>query len=137
MKSKVFIVLGAVVAITLFSTVDRCFAQLINYDRLKKVQERKTAGATAAKVAPAPEIPMPAWRKTMPKVTTKAEQPYDVNNDGKLQPAEVKIFLRDILDEIDKKGGILISSPVLKEYDTSGDSIISRYEAEKIKQDVR
>ncbi|HOW34798.1 MAG TPA: hypothetical protein PL155_00070 [Candidatus Omnitrophota bacterium] len=128
------VVLAAVLVVASHS-----FAQLINYDRLNKTRAQKglppiPVPGKAADVAQPPE---PFWAKGDTKVTTKEEEAYDVNNDGKMQKAEVKIFLRDNLDEIDKKGGVTVSSPILKAYDKSGDGVVSRLEAEKIRQEVR
>ena len=110
-------------------------AGLIDYERLNKIRARK---ATQPKTPPkAPEEEKPKWVVTEPVVKSDIEKKYDVNRDGKLQLAEVKIYLRDILDVIDEKGGITINSEILKEYDKNRDGVISKYESGKIKDLVR
>ena len=86
---------------------------------------------------PPANVSLPFWMQTEPQVKTKKEEMYDSNRDGKLQKAEVKIFLRDVIDEANQKGGYQIDSPILKEYDKSGDNIISKYEAQEISKVVR
>lgn len=138
MKGQRLAVWIAVLAVILI-VASHSFAQLINYDRLNKARAQKGLAPipVPGKTTDVSQPPEPFWAKGDTKVTTKEEQAYDVNNDGKLQKAEVKIFLRDNLDEIDKKGGVTVSSPILKAYDKSGDGIVSRLEAEKIRQEVR
>ena len=119
----------------LFAVLKVSSAGLIDYS----ARERRTGGAgPVSRPRPAPPVAdtRPSWMKTEPKVTKKSEEAYDINRDGKLQTAEVKIFLRDTLAEIDKKGGVLVNSDILKEYDKSGDGIVSRYEAEALRKDV-
>ena len=78
----------------------------------------------------------PAWQKDWPEVKNQDEDRYDINRDGKLQTAEVKIYLRDVIKEVMDKGGFRVNSNVLKAYDKNRDGVISKYELEQIRQDV-
>ena len=74
--------------------------------------------------------------RTAPQVKTDNERTYDVNRDGKLQPAEVKIYLRGIIEIVEKKGGFTVNSDILKEYDKNKDGLISRIEVQDLKRDT-
>ena len=136
-----FLVLFLAQSFVITCVVGNSFAGLIDYNRLQKQGKALPTGGRAKAKAAAPTAPTqdtrPGWMKTEPKVTSKVEQPYDSNNDGKLQTAEVKIFLRDVLDQINEKGGYTINSDILKEYDKNKDGVISRYEAQDITNTVR
>lgn len=80
---------------------------------------------------------LPAWMIELPLAKSKTEKKYDVNRDGRLQKYETKIYLRDVLDTVDEKGGYTLDSDVLKEYDKNKDGFISRLEAIEIKNQVR
>jgi hypothetical protein len=112
-----------------------CEAQagLINYQRRNKGGAPVRAGARAA----VPAAPVgPAWIATPPAVKNSVEKAYDVNRDGKLQPAEVKIYLRGVIETIESKGGFTINSDILKEYDKNKDGLISRSELPDLKRDA-
>lgn len=109
-------------------------AGLINYDRRNKPGVAPSRGGAPARV-PAPVV-VPAWMKTPPGVKNAAEKVYDVNRDGKLQPAEVKIYLRSVIETIESKGGFTINSDILREYDKNRDGVISRYELPDLKRDA-
>ena len=111
-------------------------AGLIDYERLNKNKTPKAA-QQAKEQKPPEEDTRPKWMITEPVVKTETEKKYDINRDGKLQLAEVKIYLRDTLDVINEKGGITINSEILKEYDKNKDGVISKYESIKIKDLVR
>ncbi len=130
---RIFIVLGGSIIAILMLWLDSR-AGLIDYERLQKIKSKKAAQEAAQKKA---EEDKPKWVVTQPPVKTDIERRYDINRDGKLQLAEVKIYLRDTLDVIDEKGGITINSDILKEYDKNKDGVISRYESTKIKDLVR
>ncbi len=133
---KAIVLLGFIVMSLFIINTHPCFAGLIDYDRLNKIKAKKQSAATPKKTQAA-EDTRPAWLKGEPKVTSKIEQEYDINRDEKLQSAEVKVFLRDVLDQIDEKGGYTINSDILKEYDKNRDGVVSRYEAEAIRKQVR
>lgn len=126
-------------AIFLLAILNNSWAGLIDPNKPRKtnasIYKKKPAGQALEKREA--EKPLPSWLKSEPKVTTDAEKTYDINRDGKMQSSEVKIFLRDVVDEAQEKGGYRFDSPVLKEYDKNGDSVISRYEAEEINKLVR
>ena len=117
------------VAITLI-VLNISYAGLINYERREKV---RTAAGQAKTQGP----PLAQWMIELPLVKNDYEKKYDSNRDGKLQTAEVKIFLRDIIDVIDNKGGFTVNSDILKEYDKNKDGLISREEGKLIKEHVR
>ncbi len=77
--------------------------------------------------------PEPRWRLQAPDATGAVERRYDINRDGILQTAETKIFLRDVIDVIEAKGGYTINSDILKEYDKNKDGVISKIELPEIK----
>jgi hypothetical protein len=130
----------AVYAACLLTFVYQAQAGLINYERRNKstpAAARKTGAYPSRPTAAAPvEVPMAAWLKTPPGVKNAAEKAYDVNRDGKLQSAEVKIYLRDVIKVIESKGGFTINSDVLKEYDKNRDGVISRFELPDLKRDT-
>ncbi len=119
--------------------VSSVFAGLIDYERLKRIQDRRRLAEEAAKSqAPSQEDDSIAqWMIVEPKVKAKIEGDYDVNHDGKLQAVEVKIFLRYVLGQVREKGGYTHDSDVLMEYDKNKDGLISRLEAEQISKDAR
>lgn len=110
-------------------------AGLIDYDRLNKIRAEQ-AGSKTGKLD-IDDKDIPTWFKVEPKVTIKDEQIYDVNRDGRLQTAEVKIMFRDLLDVVAEKGGAMYTSPIVKEYDKNKDGLINKYEAEDIARHVR
>ncbi len=113
------------------------FAGLVNYDRIK----RRSGGAAAKPATPAsPAKPAvdtrPMWMRQAQPATTASEKKYDTNRDGILQTAEVKIFLRDVIQVVDTKGGYTVDSNLLKEYDKNRDGLISRTEIIDVKTDA-
>lgn len=132
---KRFILSLSVCAACLLMSIFDAQAGLINYGRRNNPGAPAPArgGAQAKAVAPAA---VPAWMKTPPGVKNAAEKVYDVNRDGKLQPAEVKIYLRSVIETIESKGGFTINSDVLREYDKNRDGVISRYELPDLKRDA-
>ena len=64
------------------------------------------------------------------------EKHYDINKDGYLQIPEVKIFLRTVIAEANEKGGYMIDSDILKEYDKNRDSYITKSEALEMAADI-
>lgn len=140
--SRKFFMLSAIVIMTMIS-IDLAHAGLINYDRRgtrggaaapATGGYRRPAPAAAAPAAPA--LAVPAWVKQSPRVTTADERRYDINRDGLLQTAEVKIYLRDVIDGVVQKGGFTVNSDILKEYDKNKDGVINSYELADIRKDV-
>jgi hypothetical protein len=145
--------IGSVAAIFVLAAVGHARAGLINYDRQKPGQTAPSATTVkpvatvkpaavktvpVVKPAAAQEIVVagPNWMITVPVAQNDVEKGYDINSDGKLQTAEVKIYLRDVVDEVDTKGFKAVDSGVLKEYDRNQDGLISAAEADKIREDV-
>lgn len=124
------------VLILVFSICE-CYAGLIDYERLKRIRARK-AGLPVPQETPAEKGDelVPKWLIEEPKVTSKIDRDYDINRDGRLQSAEVKTFLRDVLEEIEKKGGYTINSDILKEYDKNKDGVVSKNEVKLLKEQV-
>ncbi|VAW13401.1 hypothetical protein MNBD_BACTEROID05-832, partial [hydrothermal vent metagenome] len=69
-----------------------------------------------------------------PKVSTRIERIYDMDRDGNLQEDEILEFFSDVVDSVKKKGRFLVSSDLLKSFDTNSDGKISRYESLAIKK---
>ena len=116
---------------------DAGYAQLIDYERLERRKtEKRSLFAQPPPAVSSMGEDVPEWIKETPAVTNQVEQRYDSNRDGKLQSFEVRIFLRDVLDTIDAKGGYTVNSDILKEYDINRDGIISVTEAKKIREDI-
>lgn len=123
MKKDVFVV--SLVVLLLLGVFEPVSAGLIDYDR------RSRRLGTSKEDAP-------EWWKAEPDVKNKLERRYDINRDGKLQTAEVKILLRDVVDEIQEKGRYSVySSDILKEYDKNRDRVIDKTEVEGIIKHVR
>ena len=133
---KIVLSLALCAAIT-FISVYHAQAGLINYGRRNKAATPATGGykAQPAKAAVPAQV-APLWMRTAPQVKTDNERTYDVNRDGKLQPAEVKIYLRGIIEIVEKKGGFTVNSDILKEYDKNKDGLISRIEVQDLKRDT-
>ena len=127
-------------SVALIMTITFCslaHAGLINYKR------RGTGGAAPTGGGynrPAPQAAAPAtgpsWKRQSPRAETADEKKYDINRDGLLQTAEIKIYLRDVIDGIAQKGGYTVDSNILKEYDKNKDGVISAYELPEIRNDV-
>ena len=91
--------------------------------------------APAAPAAPAVDT-RPMWMRQAQSAATATEKRYDLNRDGVLQTAEAKIFLRDVIQVVDSKGGYTVDSDLLREYDKNRDGLISRTEIIDVKADV-
>ena len=50
-----------------------------------------------------------------------------------MQTNETKNYLKDVIMEVEKRGGYRVNSRILQEYDTNRDGIISRAELAKIR----
>lgn len=108
-------------------------AGLINYERRKS---RSGEGAPSTQRAAPAQPSGPSWTRESPRVRTSEERRYDINRDGLLQTAEVKIFLRDIIDIITQRGGYTVNSDILREYDKNRDGVISSTELPQLSSDV-
>lgn len=119
-------VLGVVVClmVIILSAGRIVHAGLINYERRNRLLRGE------------PTAELPGWMKKIPLVKNRYERRYDVNRDGKLQTAEVKVLLRDVVRLVEKKGGALIRSDILLEYDESNSGIIELDELDKLKEDA-
>ncbi len=125
---------GSLIVMTAVFFLSTCqaHAQLIDWNRRRRALERANKEKKEEM-----KKELPQWVSTLPMVNNSDERRYDVNRDGYLQLAETKIFLRDVVDDIDGRGGIAVHSDILKEYDDNDDGVISREEAEAIKKHVR
>ncbi|OGX08184.1 MAG: hypothetical protein A2Z88_03325 [Omnitrophica WOR_2 bacterium GWA2_47_8] len=121
----------------IFFIAETCHAGLINYQRRnRRGGAPAPAGGKASPAAAPVQKTMAKWMQILPSVTNQNEQRYDVNNDGKLQTAEVKTYLRDVLNVIDSKGGFTVNSEILKEYDKNKDGLVTREEARLLREHV-
>jgi len=136
---------GSAVIVFLFMLTNMCYAGLINYQRRNR---RMGGGGGEDAPAAAPvrgrrimdEESLAGWMKKLPVITWRDNRKlrrYDINRDNKLQTAEVKVYLRDVMEKIQAKGGYTIDSTILKEYDRNRDGVVSRYEARKITEHLR
>ena len=105
------------------------YAQLINYGRRNRFVGNRNASEN--------EEDLPAWALELPKVKTREERRYDINRDGKLQSAEVKVFLRDVIERVEKRSYVNVTSDILRGYDMNKDGVINTYELDKIKEHVQ
>jgi len=86
-----------------------------------------------------PAVPLTFWQATPPKVNGEIEKRYDINRDKILQSAEIKILLRDVVDEVTENKAYFYNtadSALLKEYDKNKDGIIDNIEIKIIEQDL-
>ena len=77
-----------------------------------------------------------SWRQAKSKVNTPLEKKYDANQDGWLEPSEIKNMLRDRYALIQTNGKVKVDTPIEAEYDDDGDGILNRKEAEDLKADL-
>ncbi len=106
-------------------------AQLINYGRRNQIVD---GNPEPAKVN---DETIPKWAKELPKVVNSSERRYDINRDGLLQSAEVKVMLRDVMEAVETKGSVAVYSDILKDYDKNKDRYITPAELDKIREDTR
>ncbi|MFP4472777.1 MAG: hypothetical protein ACLFPX_02760 [Candidatus Omnitrophota bacterium] len=117
-------------AVCLLFSVQIVSAQLINYGRRNKYLKGRSDVEEG-------EETLPEWVRELPRVINDLERRYDVNRDGLLQTAEVKVFLRDVIDEVSRRNRIEIETDILKEYDKNNDRMIELFELERIRKDVQ
>ena len=77
-----------------------------------------------------------AWLTKKAKVNNKHEMQYDANQDGWLQPDEIKTMLRAKHEKIAAKRRYQVDSPIEAEYDADNDGFINEQEAEALKEDL-
>lgn len=77
-----------------------------------------------------------SWRHAKSKVNTKLEAEHDANNDGWLEPDEIKNYLSARQELIKSKGKAKVNSKVEAEYDLDNDGIINIQEAKIMKEDI-
>lgn len=98
---------------------------------------KATTSAAPAKAAAVEAVAtVPSWVTSAPMAQTEEEKKYDMNSDGELQPSEVRIYLRDVIDNVSSLGEVPADSSILKAYDTNSDGVISKGESEKLLEDV-
>ena len=124
-KKSMKILITLLITSFIFTTLS--YAGLINYERRLKNLKKK-AGTTDTILA--------KWMKKLPRVDRRIRR-YDVNRDGVLQTAEVKIFLRDVVEDIDLRGGFFVNTDILLEYDKNKDKVIDRDEVGLIKKHLK
>lgn len=109
-------------------------ASLLNHEEPAPVVQPDTQDQVPT---PASQPGPPQWKQNLPKVVTREEKRYDVNHDGYLQSAEVRVFLRDVAEEAQASGAVKIDSDILKEYDSNMNGEIDPQEAQKVIEDTR
>lgn len=163
MRKGLTVVLALIV---LTSVVSLASAQMVNYGRrakrtgapppppppatkAKSVQVQPVKKVEAIPVEPVKKVEaMPvepvkkvepalsAWATVPQSIQNEAQEKNDMNGDGQLQPFETKIYLRDIIDEVQATGGSVADTDILKSYDGNGDGRIDETELARILEDV-
>ena len=129
MKKAVY--LGLIVVLFSAFCAQIVAAQLIDYSR-----RNKTQAAPAAR--PAAVMPATTTASTSTaKALTRQERRYDLNGDGVLQSDEMTMFLKDVVDGVEKDGRYVVNSDILKQYDSNDDGYISKYEAAAIMRVIK
>ncbi len=154
MRKTIFLLSFVLGVIFLTSLAD---AQLINYNRRSK----EAVTPAQEKTAPAPVKVKKVQRKEKkarygrtakvekktkqtinvldanPKVSSRIERIYDVNQDGSLQRDEVSEFLKDVVSSVERRGEFSARSELLKKFDNDEDGLISRAEIPGIKKQFK
>jgi hypothetical protein len=128
---KKMIRIGLWITILTVIMVQAASAQLINYGRRNQFINGSTDSPKSD------DMTVPQWAKETPKVTNNSERRYDINRDGLLQSAEVKVMLRDVIETVEDRGSVVVYSDILKEYDKNKDRYITAAELDKIRQDAQ
>jgi Ca2+-binding EF-hand superfamily protein len=76
------------------------------------------------------------WKDTRHSVTTPAEKRYDNNQNGWLEPEEMKKILSDKYAAIKAQGQAKVDTDMEFGYDTDTDGVIDSKEAEELKKDL-
>ena len=118
-----------------FVFVNASYSQLINHNRRKKGTGSGRVAASAK--TPVKPVEVPQWMRRAPRARNSQEKRYDKNRDGRLQSNEVKKFLADIIDVVESRGAVSVSSDILKIYDVNRDGVIRKSELSGIKADIK
>lgn len=78
-----------------------------------------------------------AWKYARTQAKNEMEKRYDKNGDGWLEPAEVKMFLKDKYSLIAKEGKIKVDSLLEKEYDQDNNGILDAQEVKALQEDLQ
>jgi Ca2+-binding EF-hand superfamily protein len=76
------------------------------------------------------------WRHARSRVNTALEKKYDANDNGWLEPEEVKELFKNRYEHIKAHGKAKVDSPLEEEYDENDDGVIDANEAEVINEDI-
>lgn len=104
-------------------------AQLINYGRQSKFLKSTNPDLTE-------EEAIPKWARDLVEPQNDEERRYDINEDGLLQTAEVKVYLRAIIRRVAERAYVNATTDILREYDKNKDGVINSYEVDLIKEHV-
>jgi len=111
-----------------------CFAGLVDWERRNRyLKDRQEESGSEISLG---EEALPKWMKQEPRVRTREEKRYDTNRDRRFQPAESKVYLRRVIQRVEKDGSVSARSELLKEYDINKDGVITLVESKEIKDDV-
>lgn len=77
------------------------------------------------------------WRHARSRVNTKLEKKYDANEDGWLEPDEVREMLKARHALIKSKGKAKVDSAIEEGYDINEDGILDKDEAKAMKKDLK
>lgn len=104
-------------------------AQLINYGRRSRYLREDNPDIS--------EDDVPQWAQELVAPQNADERRYDINRDGLLQSAEVKVYLRDIIERVEDREYINVTTDLLREYDKNRDGVINTIEIELMKEHVK
>ena len=135
MRNRILVV--GIFMLFILMVANACHAGMINYKRRDKTLDAPKARTTGTVKSPKKPVALAPEMKKSPKATNWTERKYDKNRDGSLQSSEVKALLRDVANQVSKKGSYKINTNILKQYDRNKDGKISGPEARKITADLR
>lgn len=125
----------------LFTLATKSLAGLVDWDARNRYLKAQAEAAKSSPQDAKVSTDLPRWMQVEPTVKTQDEQKFDVNKDGLFQPAETKVYLRTVYQDVQDGSGQNVTgkdvqnSEVLKEYDMNKDGMITKSEAEKMKKD--
>jgi len=128
---KKVIRIGLWIVVLMLAGTQIASAQLINYGRRNQFINGTSESPKED------DMTVPDWAKTLPKVSNSSERRYDINRDGMLQSAEVKVMLRDTIEAVESRGSVAVYSDILKGYDINKDRYITSGELDKMRQDAQ
>jgi|GEM_PF-581584 len=140
MMKRIFCILLVVIMIFL-ALPAQSFAGLVDWEARNRYLKAQEEAAKTTSQDPKMSKDLPHWMQVEPTVKTDEEKKFDVNKDGVFQPAETKVYLRTVSQEVQDGSGLNVAgrnvqnSEVLKEYDANKDGIVSKLESEKMKKD--